>query len=61
MKSANTRPIKATKLAPDIIRANEIAIENSNTGKVTALIAILKSVGDKFTNSRNANPEKLLN
>ena len=59
--STDTRPIKATKLALDIIKANEIAFENSKTGKVTAVVAILKVFGDKFTNSRNANPEKLLN
>jgi hypothetical protein len=51
--------IEATKLALDIIRANEIAIENSKTGEVTAVVAILKVFGDKFNNSRNANPEKL--
>jgi len=61
LKSTDTRPIKATKLAPDIIRANEIAIENSKTGKVTAVVAVLKVFGNKFTNSRSANPEKLLN
>jgi hypothetical protein len=42
LKSTDTRPIKATKLALDTIRANEIAIENSKTGKVTAVVAILK-------------------
>jgi hypothetical protein len=31
LKSTDTRPIKATKLALDVIRANEIAIENSNS------------------------------
>ena len=61
MKSTDTRPIKATKLALDTIRANEIAIENSKTGKVTAVVAILKVLGDPNSNSRNANPEKLLN
>jgi hypothetical protein len=59
--STNTRPIKATRLALDIIKANEIEIENSKPGKVTAVVAILKVFGDKFTNSRSANPEKLLN
>jgi hypothetical protein len=59
--STETRPIKATKLALDIIKANEIAIENSKTGKVTTVVAILKVFGDNFTNSQNANPEKLLN
>ena len=29
LKSTDTRPTKATKLALDSIRANEIAIENS--------------------------------
>ncbi len=52
-KSTDTRPIKATKLALDFIRANEIAIENSKTGKVTEVF------GDK-SNSRNSNPRKLL-
>jgi hypothetical protein len=37
LKSTDTRPIKATGLALDIIRANEIAIENSKTGKVIAV------------------------
>jgi hypothetical protein len=32
LKSTDTRPIKATKLALDIIRANKIAIENFKTG-----------------------------
>jgi hypothetical protein len=32
LDSTDTRPIKATKLALDIIKANEIAIENSKTG-----------------------------
>jgi hypothetical protein len=53
LKSTDTRPIIATKLALDIIRANKIAIENSKTGKVTAVVAILKVFGDK-SNSRNS-------
>ncbi len=60
MKSTDTRPIKATKLALDTIRANEIAIENSKTGKVTAVVAILKVFGGNFRNSHDDNPEKLL-
>jgi len=55
LKSTDTRPIKATELALDTIMANEIAIENAKTGKVTAVVAILKVFGDNFTNSRNAN------
>ncbi len=42
LNSTDTHPIKATKLALDTIRANEIAIENSKTGEVTAVVAILK-------------------
>ncbi len=60
----DTRPIKATKLALDTIRTSEIAIENSKTGKVTAVVAILKIFGDK-SNSCNAKllikPNKWLN
>ncbi len=48
LKSTDIRQIKATKLAHDTIRANEIAIENSKTGKVTAVVAILKVFGDTF-------------
>jgi hypothetical protein len=64
IKSTDTCPIKATKLALGVIRANEIAIENSKTGKVTAVVAILKVLGDK-SNSRNSRlllkPNKWLN
>ncbi len=64
LKSTDTHPIKATKLALDVIRANEIAIENSKTSKVTAVVAILKVFGDK-SNSRNSKllikPNKWLN
>ncbi len=59
LKSTDIRPIKATKLALYIIRANEIAIENSKTGKVTAVVAVLKVFGDK-SNSHNSNPRNLL-
>ncbi len=64
LKSTDTRSIKATKLALDGIRDNEIAIENSNTGKVTAVVAILNFFGDK-SNSCNSKllskPNKWLN
>ena len=35
-------------------------IENSTTGKVTAVVAILQVFGDTLNNSRNANPGKTL-
>ena len=57
----HTRPIKATKLALNKIRANEIAIDNSKTGKVTAVVTILKVFGENIRNSRNAKPRKLRN
>jgi hypothetical protein len=64
LKSTDTRPIKATKLALDVIRANEITIENSKTGKVTAVVAILKVFRYK-SNSRKSKllfkPNKWLN
>jgi len=45
-----------------MIRANEIAIENSETGKVTAVVVvILKVFKGNTRNSGNANPGKLLN
>ncbi len=39
--SSETRPIKVTNLDSGKIRANEIAIENSKTGKVTAVVAVI--------------------
>jgi len=59
--STDTHPNKSTKLALDTIRANEIAIENPETGKVTAVVTMLKVFGDKINNSRNADPRRLLN
>ena len=57
--SSETRPIKVTNLDSDKIRANEIAIENSKTGKVTAVVAVLYLYRDKQCNSRSANQEPL--
>jgi hypothetical protein len=45
----------------DASKANQIAIETSKTGKVTAVDAILKVFGDTPNNSRNANPRKSFN
>jgi hypothetical protein len=47
LKSTDTHPIKAPKLAHDVIRANEVTIEHSKTSKVTAVVAILKVFGDE--------------
>jgi hypothetical protein len=57
--SSETRPIKVTNLDSDNIRANEIAIENSKTGKVTAVVAVMYLFRDNFCNSRIANRKTL--
>jgi len=57
--SSETRPIKVTNLDSDKIRANEIAIENSETGKVTAVVAVIYFFKDKLCNSRSAKREPL--
>jgi hypothetical protein len=55
--SSETRPIKVTNLDSDKNRANEIAIENSKTGKVTAVVAVIYLFRDKLCNSRSASRE----
>ena len=40
--SSDTRPIKPTRTALEIIKANEKLMENSKTGKVTAIVSIMK-------------------
>jgi hypothetical protein len=57
--SSETRPIKVTNLDSDNIRANEIAIENSKTGKVTAVVAVIYLSKDKLCNSRSAKRKPL--
>jgi len=46
--SSETRPIKVTNIDADKIRANKIAIENSKTGKVTAVGAVIYLSKDKL-------------
>jgi hypothetical protein len=50
LKSTDTRPNKSTKLALDIIRANEIAIENSKF-ESDCCSCNTKDIGDYFCNS----------
>jgi hypothetical protein len=57
--SSETRPIKVTNLDSEKIRANEIAIENSKTGKVTAVVAVMYLSKDKHCNLRNAKRKPL--
>ena len=59
--SSETRPIKVTNLDSDNIRANEIAIENSKTGKVTAVVAVIYLSKNKLCNSRSAERKPLAN
>ncbi len=56
--SSDTRPIKATRTALNVIQADEKSIENSKTGKVTAVAAIMKIFDKNIGNSRNSNPGK---
>ncbi len=46
--SSETRPIKVTNLDSEKSRTNEIAIENSKTGKVTAVVAVMYLSKDNF-------------
>jgi hypothetical protein len=46
--SSDTRPIKATRTALNIIKANKKLIKNSKTGKVTAVDAIMKIFDKKY-------------
>ncbi len=41
LTSSDTRPIKATSTALEIIKANEKLIENSKTGKVNVVVTIM--------------------
>ena len=59
--SSETRPIKVTNLDSDKVRANKINIENSKTGKVTAVVAVMYLFREIICNSHNANPEPLAN
>jgi hypothetical protein len=58
--STDTHPNKSTKLALDTIRAIEIAIENPETGKVTAVVTMLKVFGDKINNSQKTLIQKVV-
>ncbi len=57
--SSDTRPIKATRTALNIIKAKEKLIKNSKTGKVSAVVTIMKIFDKNIVNSRNSNSGKL--
>ncbi len=50
LNSTDTRPIKATRTALNLIKAKQKATENSETGKVTAVVTVMKIFGTKFVN-----------
>ena len=60
LNSTDTRPIKATRTALNIIKAKQKATDNSKTGKVTTIVAVMKIFGNKIFNSRNSNSGKTL-
>ena len=60
LKCTDTRLIKATRTALGIAKADEKTIKNSKTGKVTAVVAIMKVFGSKIVNSRNTSYGKAL-
>jgi len=57
--SSETRLIKVTNLDSEKFRAKEIAIENSKTGKVTAVVAVMYLSKDKICNSRSTKQKPL--
>jgi hypothetical protein len=57
--SSDTRPIKATRTALNIIKANKKLIENSKTGNVTAVVPVMKIFDKNIVNSPNASSRKL--
>ncbi len=61
LNSTDTRPIKANRTALNLIKAEQKATKHSKTGKVTAVVAVMKIFGNKFVNSRNANSGKTKN
>ena len=58
LNSTDTRPIKATRAALDLTKAQQKATENSKTGKVTAVVAVMKIFSNKIVNSRNSKSGK---
>ncbi len=58
LNSTDTCPIKATRTALNLIKAQQKATKNSKTGKVTAVVAVMKVFGNKIVNSRYSNSGK---
>ena len=56
--STDTRPIKATRTALNIVKTKQKATKNSETGKVTAVVAVMKIFGNKIVNSQKSKSGK---
>jgi hypothetical protein len=59
LKSTDTNPIKATRTVLDLTKAQRKATENSKTGKVTAIVAVMKIFSNKIVDSRNSKSGKI--
>ena len=58
LTSSNTRLIKATRTALEIIKASEKSIKNSKTGKMTSVVAIMKFLVRTLSIHGTLIPEK---
>ncbi len=58
LQSAQPRPFKVTDPVPINIRANEKALENSKTGKVTAIVAVMHIFGETKSESPKNSAKK---
>jgi hypothetical protein len=58
LQSIQPRLIKVTDPVPFNVRADEKALENANTGKVTTVVAVMHIFGEITSNSPNANAKK---
>jgi hypothetical protein len=55
LKSIQPHPIKVTDSISISSRANEKALENSKTGKVTTVVAVMHIFGENKSNSQSTN------
>jgi hypothetical protein len=60
LQSTQPRRIKVMDQVPIKIRADEKALENVNTGKVAAVVAVMHIFGETKRNSPDANAKLVL-
>jgi hypothetical protein len=58
LNSTDTCPIKATRTVLNIIKAKQKATENSEAGKVTAVVVVVMIFDDKIVYSWNSKSGK---